>query len=1464
MRGYRRRDRSIAIHAVSNERGAWEVALTLFASAPYNPPTIHSRHPARGTTPIGSRRIAPNVRAFSVALLLAAPLLLSLALLAPTVASAAAPIPGPAASPERVRTLAQDIRGATFEYVPGEIRFDTLSVNGAAYSRVTVAGAKVGEKPGDPALPTATLYVGVPDGMSPKLTIVSEEWNERAGPAPPIPVQHQRFISDDPAHGPVTEFRVVPNPEVYGKAAVFPSRSAYLTRGGAVGEMWVVPIQVRPVQWNPASRAFRLLRRMSLRVDFVPATAAERAKRPAFRQGGDSGFWGRVQKGLIRNYESARSFPIRPSAPRPAAPRRSAVNPEFKLQVTQTGWTSVSYATLSAAGFPPGIAIATIGVSQRGYDDATDAPTVTPVAVVARDVNANGTFDAGDAIAFYARSLRDRVGPASIENRYTAVNVYWLTWTGANAAAADSVSGVIPGSPITPPSFLDTIHLEQNRFLLSAPNPIATSPPEAVPYIFWTRGDDLENNDILDATIPFVDPDPAQPFRIRSYYQGQNNFQHHMDLYYLSSTNVTDTLGLNRTFFNQDTYVLDTGFTVPGSHIGPNTGAGNRYRHVGTREPLNGGTIVPGSRAWLDWVDVTYSRLYRAVSNSLSFGSGTALGLVEMTVTGFTAPGIQVFDVTDPLAPLRVTNPTIGGTGPYSVTFRTDASAGERRFVAVVPGSEITLGSGLVAEDSPSNLTLPDPFLSTSVARSIIIAPESFITAASAPVTRLADYRRGQGYVVQVAGVQDVYDEFNGGLKSPLAVRRYLRHAYLAWTPRLLFTLLIGDASMDYQHQLQASSADLLPTYFKFEAVFGPLGQELVSNESWYSRNLTLPVPVDGEDQPSIVLSRIPAGTPDDLDLFVNKVIAYENFQATDTWRGRMLLVSDDTFSTGLFSSTGYCYNFQEEDFLTANQTFGLIAANSPGGQDMTPDYYDLHTYTDAVPSTPPQFGCKSLTAVVNALGQTGGGYSALISKLTQGGLILNVESHANRYVIAHEVIYCTGSPRGGCPTGSPLPSDVNNVGRPFFGMVWGCHSNQFADGPSLAEGSVDSSDAIGEQWLLLNNRGTIGAVGSTAYELLPQNSNFSHAIADAFFTVPPASDPAPGKPRQVRWILGEVFASAQVTNGLSFDPSQSIMNHTVNLLADPMLHMDALPPRVFEVQVDGATIPDGGSLVTDAPTGGAQVIAKMRDEVAIQSVQMTEQDLLGGPAVPVDSTSYSVAYLDSSRQATLTTQIRPRVGNYDVQIRATDLNGRTQLFTLTVRTPVHYFANGTEIVNGVFVAGGARIRADVTTPIPVTADSLELFLDGVSIAVQKTGAGRQWSLDALPGFGPGTHTLQIAVGGRTAGMQLVTFQVSAEFTMRGVAVVSPKIQGAGCGGSIFQYELSSSADKVELLLMTVAGRRVSSIRMPGNAGFNVYCWDGRDSQGHDTAIGVYLFRIRATDPTGRSVTQDGRMIRTR
>jgi hypothetical protein len=316
------------------------------------------------------------------------------------------------------------------------------------------------------------------------------------------------------------------------------------------------------------------------------------------------------------------------------------------------------------------------------------------------------------------------------------------------------------------------------------------------------------------------------------------------------------------------------------------------------------------------------------------------------------------------------------------------------------------------------------------------------------------------------------------------------------------------------------------------------------------------------------------------------------------------------------------------------------------------------------------------------------------------------------------------------------------------------------------------------------------------------------------------------------------------------------------------MTRIDALPPRVFEVTLDGSPVTSGTPLTTDSPTDSVAFVAKARDEVAITRVRLFEREVGTGTVTPLDSTLFTVVYSDSARQATISGAVRPHVGNYDLIVEATDFNGRAQEFPLQVRTPIRYFANGVEIIDGVFIAGSALLRAEITSPIPLTADSLTLLYDGALIPAAPTaldGTGRRWALESLAGDrGPGAHTVQAAIGGRATGLDDASFQISAQFTLRGVAVVDPRRQGAGCGGSIFQYELSAPASRVDLQLYTVAGRRVASLSLPGDAGFNVFCWDGRDSQGHVTATGLYLYRVRATDENGRTVSFDGRMIRSR
>lgn len=1381
---------------------------------------------------------------------------------------AAAAATGAPAGPSAVRTVTQDLRGATFEVTPDAAVFDTVNSNGTTYTRVTVRGAVMVEPAGRPALPTMTLHAAIPEGMSPRLRIVSEEWTDRVAP-PPVPATRQVFVSDDPRTGPVSEYRIQPDPAIYRSAAIYPTAAATVGPGALVGQWWVAPIHVRPVRWNPATGTYRVLRRMSLAVDFVPATDQEQRLRPALRPRAQAAVWDRVQRGLVKNYEAARSFPVRPrvGAVAPsrrgsvlAAPSRFAANPEFKLRVAQTGWTSVSYATLASVGFPSNIAINLIGIEERGYDDVGDSATAVPIPVVARDANTNNVFDGGDAITFYGRNLRERVGNGNIENRYANENAYWLSWGVNPAPTPGLISGSLVGASPAPTSFREVLRLEENHFASTAPDPAGASPPEAVDYLFWTDGADPDQ---FDTPIPFLDPDPAQPFRIRSRYQGLSGQTHRLSIFFQGSSGVMDTLAFGDTFVDDQIYFLDTGFTIPASHIGPGT---NRYRHVGERRSGGATEFRPGSNALLDVVEATYNRLYIARNDVLRFTSGSATGIIDLAVTGFTSPSIDVYDVTDPQAPLRVSplNVQVGPpSGPFTVQFQTDATGGERRFVALVPGSEAVLAGGSVAADQASDLRTPGAFGSSNTARAILIAPGEFL----APANRLAAYRRGQGYVVEVADVEDVYDEFNGGVKSPRAIRRYLRHAYLAWSPAPGFAVLAGDASLDYKHEIPTSGADWVPTYFAIETILGARGFEQVAHDSYYSFNLSTPLASGFDFVPSLSLSRIPASSATELDQYVDKVIQYEDFQPTDTWRERQLLFSDDEYSTTINFAGNYCFQPQETAFLSTSLRLRDITTGSTGGVDVSSDFFDLKAYTDAVPAT---FGCKNLLLVRNALAAPNGGYTTLETEVNKGGLFFNLQTHANRYLIAHEDVICNGNPfRCSSPN---TPDKLQNVNRPFVMMVFGCHANQFADGPTFGsivqDGGVDSSDALGELWLLAPARGSIASFGSSGYEFLQTNSVLNETVYRSFYSTPPAPNPPPGQPRQARWVLGEVMLNAAAENALAAFPEQQHMNRTMNLAGDPMLRIDALPPRVFEASIDAATVVDLAPFTSDSPTDSVTFVVRLRDEVGIASARLVERDIASGVLTPVDSTTYTVAFTDSSRLAELTGRVRPHVGNYDLQARGTDVNGRLQTFALQVRTPITYFANGVEIVNNVFVESGALLRAEVVSPIPLTADSLELWLDGVPISstkAQTDATGRRWALESLAGNrGEGSHTIQVAFSGRTAGLDERTFQITSEFTLRGVAVVSQRVQGTGCGGQVFQYELSGGARKVELLILSVSGRRIASLDLPRQAGYNVYCWDGRDGQGHEAATGVYFYRVKATDPSGRTLTRDGRMIRSR
>jgi hypothetical protein len=72
--------------------------------------------------------------------------------------------------------------------------------------------------------------------------------------------------------------------------------------------------------------------------------------------------------------------------------------------------------------------------------------------------------------------------------------------------------------------------------------------------------------------------------------------------------------------------------------------------------------------------------------------------------------------------------------------------------------------------------------------------------------------RQSQGLQVAMVDVEDVFDEFSRGHKTPYAIRDFLRYAVAEWTPAPRFVLLVGDASLDPKNYLGLGDFDFLLT----------------------------------------------------------------------------------------------------------------------------------------------------------------------------------------------------------------------------------------------------------------------------------------------------------------------------------------------------------------------------------------------------------------------------------------------------------------------------------------------------------------------------------------------------------------------------------------------------------------------------------------------------------------------------
>jgi photosystem II stability/assembly factor-like uncharacterized protein len=271
---------------------------------------------------------------------------------------------------------------------------------------------------------------------------------------------------------------------------------------------------------------------------------------------------------------------------------------------------------------------------------------------------------------------------------------------------------------------------------------------------------------------------------------------------------------------------------------------------------------IPADITLIDYARITYSHTFEADQDKLHFVASSTPG--AQTISGFSSDRVRVIDVSDTSAVSEIVGRVEAAKdGSYSITVDTQSPRSE---MFAFTEAQAKHPAAMIL-NRPSSLRQPQ-----AGADLVIVTRGEMIPAIAA----LAQLRQKQGLSVTVVDIEDVYDEFNFGEKSPGALKSFLFYTQTNWKKKPSYVLLAGSGSFDPRHYLGGGETDLIPaklidtTYLE------------TASDDWY-------VDFNNDGVADIAIGRLPVRTSEEASLVVNKLVAYDKMEQS----AEALLVAD-------------------------------------------------------------------------------------------------------------------------------------------------------------------------------------------------------------------------------------------------------------------------------------------------------------------------------------------------------------------------------------------------------------------------------------------------------------------------------------------------------------------------------------------------------------------------------------------
>jgi hypothetical protein len=533
----------------------------------------------------------------------------------------------------------------------------------------------------------------------------------------------------------------------------------------------------------------------------------------------------------------------------------------YKISVFQTGIHQITYNDLQQMGLDPSsIDPRNIrlygnggGMLPESLADFRHNDLVENNIIVQGE--SDGTFDPGDYILFYGQSPHKwnyLVFSESFQheqNIYSDSTYYFLT------------ADLGPGKRVTLlPSSTEAASVYVNKFTDYAFHEVDAHNLANIGRVWYGEVFDVTTS--YNFTFDFPNIDLSSPVKLRAYVA--------------ANSEVTTLFN----FYNGNSQVMSASISgIPASatiEARPFIGSDN---FTATSDNIDIKVayqkVISSSMGWLNFIELNAVRNLIFSGSQMSFRDpvSVAPGAVAEFDIGNAAQDVKVWNVTDPTQ-AREMGTTHSGNNQV---FRIQADT-LTEFIAFNGSSyyPVTFAGKVKNQNlhgiAPSNM--------------IIITNSLFRGQAD----RLAAFHeQHDGLSVFVTDIGDVYNEFSSGAQDITAIRNFMKYLYDSAPEgqEPMYLMLFGDASFDYKDRIDNNS-NFVPTWEDEESLVVVYS---IASDDYYG---FLDGP--GDNKLDIGIGRLPVQTEEQATVAVDKIIHYSTNTSVvmKDWRNYLCFVADD------------------------------------------------------------------------------------------------------------------------------------------------------------------------------------------------------------------------------------------------------------------------------------------------------------------------------------------------------------------------------------------------------------------------------------------------------------------------------------------------------------------------------------------------------------------------------------------